>query len=260
MTQTAPRFNLLVIGDEILSGKRQDRHFQRVREILASRGLKLSQVTILGDDRTRLTEFLRASFATDGILFSCGGIGATPDDHTRQAAAAALGIPLALHPEAEALITARTLEVGLPVTPGRLQMGEFPQGAAIIPNPVNRIPGFSVQRHHFVPGFPEMAWPMIEWVLDNHYRDRFHSQNESERGMIVRGLPEATLTPLMLEIERDYPELKVFSLPILNLTQPDDYKIELGVKGPVDNLEAAFSRLREGTLALAGRIEDLPEA
>lgn len=246
---------LLIIGDEILSGKRQDKHFARVREILAERGLKLAQVTYQGDDRTRLTAFLRDSFAAEDILFSCGGIGATPDDHTRQAAAAALGVPLMLHPEAEALITGRSLEVGLPVTPGRLQMGEFPEGAMIIPNPVNRIPGFSIRRHHFVPGFPEMAWPMLEWLLDNHYRDLFHSQDEAERSMIVRGLAEATLTPLMLEIERDYSGLKVFSLPILNLERPDDYKIELGVKGPAAAIDTAFAHLREGTLALAGRVE-----
>lgn len=252
---TSSAIGLLIIGDEILSGKRQDKHFARVREILAERGLKLAQVTYLGDDRTRLTGFLRDSFAGDEILFSCGGIGATPDDHTRQAAAAALGVPLLLHREAEELITERTLERGLPVTPGRLQMGEFPEGAAIIPNPVNRIPGFSIRRHHFVPGFPEMAWPMIEWVLDHHYRDLFLSQVEGERSLIVRGLAEATLTPLMLEIERDFPAIKVFSLPILNLQQPDDYKIELGVKGAEEAVEAAFARLRDGVAALDGRIE-----
>lgn len=250
-----PSIGLLIIGDEILSGKRQDKHFARVRDILGQRGLKLARVTYLGDDRARLTAFLRDSFAGGEILFSCGGIGATPDDHTRQAAAAALGVPLLLHPEAEALITARSRAVGQPLTPGRLQMGEFPQGAAIIPNPVNQIPGFSIRRHHFVPGFPEMAWPMIEWVLDQAYRDLFHSQVEGERAFIVRGLAEATLTPLMLEIERDYPGVRVFSLPILNLEQPDDYKIELGVKGPVDAVEAAFVHLHAGTTALAGRIE-----
>ncbi len=249
------QFGLLIIGDEILSGKRQDKHFQGVRDIFAERGLKLAQVTYLGDDRTRLTGFLRDSFAEGGILFSCGGIGATPDDHTRQAAAAALGVPLQLHPKAEALITARTLEANLPITPGRLQMGEFPVGASLIPNPVNRIPGFSIRRHHFVPGFPEMAWPMIEWVLDADYRELFHGQPETERGFIVRGLAEGTLTPLMLEIERDFPEHKIFSLPILNVAQPGNYRIELGVKGPEAGLDTAFARLRAGVASLPGIIE-----
>jgi molybdopterin-biosynthesis enzyme MoeA-like protein len=98
---------------------------------------------------------------------------------------------------------------------------------------------------------------MIEWVLDSHYQDSFHCHAQSERSMIVRGLAEATLTPLMLEIERVYPKFKVFSLPILNLKHPDDYEIELGVKGPMTDLDNAFTRLREGAIALGGRVEPL---
>lgn len=260
MTHSNSIFGLLIIGDEILSGKRLDRHFQKVREIFAARELALSQVTYLGDDRARLAAFLRASFAGEDILFSCGGIGATPDDHTRQAAAAALGVPLIRHPEAEALIASRMIEVGQPVTPERLQMGEFPAGATLIPNPVNRIPGFSIREHHFVPGFPEMAWPMIEWLLDNQYRDRFHRYHQVERSMIVRGLAEATLTPLMLGIERDYPGVKVFSLPHLNVQHPDDYTIELGVKGPATAIDIAFVHLRTGALTLGGNIEQVASA
>jgi molybdopterin-biosynthesis enzyme MoeA-like protein len=100
-----------------------------------------------------------------------------------------------------------------------------------------------------------MAWPMIEWVLDTQYRGLFHSHRQVELGMIVRGLAEATLTPLMLEIERDHPALKVFSLPKLNVEHPDDYTIELGVKGDAASVNAGFDRLRAGTLALGGRIE-----
>lgn len=255
MTLAPPAFGLLIIGDEILSGKRQDRHFQQVREILARRGLALSQVTLLGDDRARLTGFLRDSFAAGDVLFSCGGIGSTPDDHTRQAAAAALSVPLVLHPEAAELIAGRSRQAGQPVTPERLQMGEFPEGASIIPNPVNQIPGFSIRQHHFVPGFPDMAWPMIEWLLDNRYAAHCHGHRQAERGMIVRGLGEATLTPLMMAVEHDHPGLKVFSLPILNREQPDDYRIELGVKGDPDHIDAGFEQLRAGTAALGGRIE-----
>src|SRR5690606_16010620 len=107
------------------------------------------------------------------VVFSTGGIGATPDDHTRQAAAAAAGVELALHPEAEAAIAIRIAEGSVQgLSPAdraqRMRMGEFPAGAGIIPNPYNRIPGFHWREHWFVPGFPVMAWPMIEWVLDTH--------------------------------------------------------------------------------------------
>jgi molybdopterin-biosynthesis enzyme MoeA-like protein len=245
---------LIIIGDEILSGKRQDKHFQRVREILAQRGLQLAWTFYLGDDRARLTECLAHSFASGDVVFSCGGIGATPDDHTRQAAAAALGRPLAAHPEAQRLIAERTAEVGLQLSPGRLAMGEFPEGATLIPNPVNRIPGFAIRGHWFVPGFPEMAWPMIEWVLDTHYSHLFHAEVVSERGMIVRGLAEGSLTPLLEQIERDYPGVRTFSLPHLNIQAPGQYEIDLGVKGKSGLLDTPFDALRAGVLALGGTI------
>src|SRR5947207_13691593 len=104
--------------------------------------------------------------ASGDIVFSFGGIGATPADHTRQCAAEAAGVDLALHPDAEAAIRSRTDMV---ITPQRLKMGELPVGSRIIPNSYNKIPGFSMGDHHFVPGFPVMAWPMVEWVLDQRY-------------------------------------------------------------------------------------------
>src|SRR5690606_11716935 len=116
----------------------------------------------------------------------CGRIGAQPYDHTRQCAARALGVELALHPEAARLIEERMRDVaaeqGLPFEPERpdnvhrYNMGVFPVGASIIPNPYNKIPGFSCRgpggaEVHFVPGFPVMAWPMLEWVLDHRYAE-----------------------------------------------------------------------------------------
>lgn len=251
-------FGLIIIGDEILSGKRQDRHFAGVRDILNARGLALSWVNYLGDDRPRLSERLRQTFASDDVVFCCGGIGSTPDDHTRQAAAAALGLPLALHPEAERLIRERSLENDLPVTEERLNMGRFPVGAAIIPNPCNRIPGFSIRQHWFVPGFPDMAWPMLEWVLDSHYRRLFQAERGAERSLIVHGLAESSLTPLMERIEADHPGVRVFSLPRLNRAHPEVYEIELGVKGPGKRLDSPFGQLRQGVAALGGDIEAGP--
>src|SRR6266481_4364149 len=134
-------------------GKRADKHFAKLIEILAARGMKLSWCGYLGDIPELITATLRRTFASQDIVFSFGGIGATPDDHTRQCAADALGVGLELHPDAEAAIRGRFAGE---TTPQRLKMGEFPVGAAIIPNPFNRIPGFTVGEHWFVPGFPQM--------------------------------------------------------------------------------------------------------
>ena len=120
-------FSLIIVGDEILSGKRQDKHLSKVIELLSARGLILASAEYVGDDRDRIEATLRRAFersrATGEVTFSTGGIGATPDDHTRQCAAAALGVPLALHPEAEVFIRERMQDVareaGLPYEPDR---------------------------------------------------------------------------------------------------------------------------------------------
>lgn len=253
-------FSLIIIGDEILSGKRQDRHFARLREILATRGLRLAQVTYVGDERARIVDTLRRSFASGDVVFCCGGIGSTPDDHTRQAAAAALGVPLEIHAEADVLIAQRMRELNLELTPERRRMGEFPRGAAIIPNPFNGIPGFSLHEHYFVPGFPEMAWPMIEAVLDTHYRRYFHTQAVSERGFTIRGVGEGNITPLLEEIERAYPGVRTYSLPRVRADKRDYGDIEVGVKGDAARLDAAFEQLRAGVIALGVTlVGDQPE-
>lgn len=210
-------FGLLVTGDEILSGRRQDKHLPKVIELLATRGLALAWGEYVGDDPARITATLRRVLATGDVVFSTGGIGATPDDHTRQCAAAALGLPLAPHPEAQALIEQRARDMaadkGQPYDPARpdnvqrLQMGLLPASAVLIPNPYNRIPGFSCRGPgggavHFTPGFPVMAWPMIEWVLDTQYARWFRRPDAwRERSVIVMGAAESMLTPVMEQVE-----------------------------------------------------------
>jgi molybdopterin-biosynthesis enzyme MoeA-like protein len=268
-----PTIGLVIVGDEILSGKRADKHFAKVVELLAERGMALSWARYVGDDPARITADLRDAFAQaaeGAVVFSCGGIGATPDDHTRQCAAAALGRPLDLHPQAKDLITERMRDVaaeqGVPFEPDRadnvhrLQMGVFFQGAEIVPNPYNKIPGFAL-RHplaadgaggggvYFVPGFPVMAWPMVAWVLDTHCRHLHRLAPREERSVIVFGSMEATLTPLMERIEADHPAIKVFSLPSVDHPQLGRH-IELGVKGPVAAVPAAYADLRAGLDAL----------
>ena len=246
---------LIIIGDEILSGKRQDKHLPKVISLLAERGLALAWARYVGDHRDHITAALKDAFASGDIVFSCGGIGATPDDHTRQCAAAALGRPLELQPEAAALIRERMQEVaveqGLAFAPDRpdnlhrLNMGMFPQGASIIANPFNKIPGFSVGDVHFVPGFPVMAHPMIAALLDQHYHALHGSQVQAERSVIVMGGMEATLTPLMEAIEARFEGIKVFSLPSVDHPQWGRH-IELGVKGLPDATLPAFQALRIG--------------
>ncbi len=235
------KFGAIIIGDEILSGKRQDKHLAKAIATLAERGIELSWAQYLGDDPQLIAATLRRTFAGSDVVFSFGGIGATPDDHTRQSAAAAADVALRLHPDAEAEIRGRFRDDAKGDTPQRLMMGEFPEGAVIIPNPYNRIPGFSFRSHHFLPGFPEMAWPMLAWVLDTHYA---HAGTERavEAAIIVREAGESQLIDLMNECLRAYPQLKVFSLPRVS---PERF-IELGVRGNGAQVAAAIAFLQSG--------------
>lgn len=259
-----PQFGMIIVGDEILSGRRQDKHFPKMIELLSARGLSLSWLRVLPDERSTLTQALRETFAGEDLVFCCGGIGATPDDHTRQAAAAALELPLALHPEAEKEITQRCAEMAktgqgsadmsLAENQRRLQMGTYPAGADVIPNPYNRIPGFYIKRHAFVPGFPVMAWPMLEWVLDHRYGELHHPEVHDEQSFLAYDIPESRIIPTLEEIEARWPRVKAFSLPSMG----DDRRarhIELGVKGPSECLPEALTFLREQAVALGATID-----
>jgi molybdopterin-biosynthesis enzyme MoeA-like protein len=239
-------FGALIIGDELLVGKREDKHLGFLIGALKKRGLRLAWAHYLGDEPARLTAALQRTLASPDVVFSFGGIGATPDDHTRQCAAAALGVPLHLHPEAEREIRNRFPQQE--ATPQRLAMGEFPQGALIIPNPVNRIPGFTVRDHHFVPGFPQMAWPMVEWVLDTRYRDRFDTQKWGEAAILVYEAGESQLIAAMKTVEGAFPGVKVFSLPSMG-PKGERIHVELGVRGEPavvrDAMEALRSEVRK---------------
>ncbi|MFZ6748603.1 competence/damage-inducible protein A [Undibacterium sp. Ren11W] len=246
---------LIIIGDEILSGKRSDKHLPHVIELLTARGLQLDWAEYIGDDRARIVATLQRSFASGDIVFCTGGIGATPDDHTRQCAGLALELPLAIHPEAKKLIQQRILETApdsasavnldSPENLHKLNMGKFPQGAELIPNPYNKIPGFAIRQHYFVPGFPVMAWPMLEWVLDTHYPHLFHQTPYAEQAVLVFEAMESTLTPMMEALEAKYLQIKVFSLPSVGDANIRRH-IELGVKGEPTQVAAAFADMLAG--------------
>ena len=243
-------FGIYIIGDEILSGKRQDGHLKKAIEILSARGLQLSWAEYLGDDPARMVESFKRSFSSGDIVFSFGGIGATPDDYTRQAAADALDVPIVRHKLAVAEIEA---QFGEGAYPKRVLMADFPQGAGLIPNPVNRVAGFSAglenknqssqkHNHYFVPGFPAMSHPMMEWVLDTHYAHLFHQTQYLEQSIIIEDGIESQLIDLMNETLQKYPEIKIFSLPKLKPNR----QVELGAKGEPEQVKLAMASLKIG--------------
>lgn len=240
-----PSFGIYIIGDEILSGKREDTHLSAAIALLKARGLSLNWAQYLTDDPAVLTAHFKCSFATNDIVFSFGGIGATPDDYTRQAAANALNVNLQTHTGAVAEIVA---QFGESAYPKRVLMADFPAGAGLIPNPINRVAGFSaglnhaVHTHYFLPGFPAMAHPMMAWVLDTHYAHLFHQNPVIEQSIIVIDGIESQLIDLMNAVIRHHPNIKLFSLPKLRPNK----QVELGVKGPLAEVESAMLEIKAG--------------
>lgn len=236
-------FGIYIIGDEILSGKRQDAHLSKVIQLLSSRGLQLSWAHYLGDIPEQITQYLKQSMARDDIVFSFGGIGATPDDYTRQCAADAAGVPIERHAGAVENIVA---QYGEGAYPKRVLMADFPKGCDLIPNPINRVAGFSINEHYFVPGFPEMAHPMVEWVLETYYSHLFHTQDYLEESIVITEAGESDLIDLMQAMLQKYPALKLFSLPRTNQRRTT----EVGMKGASAQVKLAMEDLKAGVSAL----------
>ncbi len=236
-------FGAVIIGDEILSGKRVDQHFKKIVSLLAARGLRLSWAEYLGDERSRIAATLKRTLASGDVVFSFGGIGNTPDDHTRQAAAEALGVDLVLHADAERELRGR---FGDDLNDVRLLLGTFPRGVDIVPNPFNRIAGFSVRHHYFLPGFPQMAHPMAEWALDTFYAHLFNRKPTIDKAFLLTGPAayESALLDLMERIVADYPELRLFSLPSIGEDKQRRH-LELGVEGELALVDRVMEEIRQ---------------
>ena len=160
-----PRFFALIIGTEILNRRRVDKHFDFVTKALAQRGHKLSGSFIIEDDPALIVQTIQfIASQENAILFSFGGIGSTPDDHTRRCAAIALREgDMITHDEAKRIIVDTLGEKAYPYS---VRMAELPRGATLLDNPVNKMPAFALdERYYFVPGFPEMSDPMVEKIL-----------------------------------------------------------------------------------------------
>ncbi|CAN1492085.1 CinA Predicted nucleotide-utilizing enzyme related to molybdopterin-biosynthesis enzyme MoeA [Methylophilaceae bacterium] len=236
-------FGVLIIGDEILSGKRQDKHFEYVQKTLKKYKLSLSWAKYIQDDSKDIIQSIKESIKSNTVVFSFGGIGATPDDFTRQAAADAFNLQLTRNDEAVKRIED---QFGEGAHPKRVLMADIPEGALLIPNEINKIPGFKINNYHFLPGFPEMAWPMVEWILNTHYQQLLNQNDFAEASIWINDVSESKLIDLMNDIVKKYPEIKLFSLPKLKPIKT----IELGVKGPSKLVDEALLEIQAKILNL----------
>ncbi len=225
----------IIIGDEILSGKREDKHLKHVTQKLRKNGFTLNKADFIPDDLDTIVSVIHSKL--NQIVFCFGGIGATPDDCTREAAAMAHKLKIERHPEAAKCIEKK---FGNDAYPKRILMADLPYQANLIPNTINNIPGFSINDHHFMPGFPEMSWPMIDWLLETYYRDIQLKIDIKDSSVWIDNVSESQLIDLMNQIISDNKDIKLYSLPKMNPKKT----LELGIKGPSKNVDKAIKEIK----------------
>src|SRR3954466_5841720 len=191
---------VLVIGDEILSGRTQDTNTNHIARFLAALGIDLKEVRVVGDVEDEIVAALNALSARYDFVFTTGGIGPTHDDITADAVARAFGVGIGYHPEAYALLEAR-------YPPGefndmRKRMARIPHGAALVANPVSGAPGFHIGNVYVLAGVPMVMRAMLEALAP-----------ELPRGVRVESItveanvPEGTIAPGLAQLQKEHKEV-----------------------------------------------------
>jgi len=227
-------FGLIIIGNEILDGRVQDSHFVTLRDLLKTRHHDFRYAQTLPDIPEIIDAQLRWCMSQDEPFFCCGGIGTTPDDHTRHCAARVNGVGLELHPEGVRILEEK---FGARTTDTRMRLVEFPRGADLIPNPYNQVPGFRIGRGHYLPGFPEMATPMMEWVLDQWFQP---GAEKIACKIVLPGAREADLVEIMESFIAAHPGLSFSSLPKF---VAGGTEVHLGISGSKADVQAGTDAL-----------------
>jgi molybdenum cofactor synthesis domain-containing protein len=198
---------LLVIGDEILSGRTQDRNVAQIAKWLNLQGIRLAEVRIVPDVVARIADAVNALGAGHDYLFTTGGIGPTHDDITVDSIAAALGVPVVVHPKAKAALEAYYATRG-GVTEARLRMARVPQGAELIDNPMSGAPGIRVGNIFILAGVPHIATVMLEALSGTL---------EGGRPVLSRTIgsftPESEVADILREVEAAHAGTQIGSYP-----------------------------------------------
>jgi len=198
---------LLVIGDEILSGRTQDKNVAQIAKWLNLQGIRLAEVRIVPDVTEKIAAAVNALREAHDYLFTTGGIGPTHDDITVDSIAAALGVPVVVHPKARATLEAYYAPRG-GVTDARLRMARVPQGAELIDNPMSGAPGIRVGNIFILAGVPHIATVMLEALSGTI---------EGGRPVLSKTIgsytPESEVAEILREVEAAHPGTQIGSYP-----------------------------------------------
>jgi molybdenum cofactor synthesis domain-containing protein len=203
-----PTAAMLVVGDEILSGRTRDSNLHFLAQELARVGVDLREARVVADDRAAIARAVRDLAAAHDHLFTSGGIGPTHDDITADGVAEALGLPLAVRADALALLEAHYDRQGVEINAARLRMARVPEGAVLIANPISAAPGFSVGNVHVMAGVPRIFEAMLAELLP---RLAAGTPLLSQSYRIERG--EGEIAGSLAALARDFPDLAIGSYP-----------------------------------------------
>ncbi|MBV9527380.1 molybdopterin-binding protein [Sphingomonas sp.] len=199
---------LVVIGDEILSGRTQDKNVAQLASWLNDQGIRLAEVRVVPDDAAKIGEAVNALRAINDYLFTTGGIGPTHDDITIDAIAAAVGVPVVVHPGARRILEDYYAPRGIELTESRLRMARVPEGAELIDNRSSGAPGVKWENIYILAGVPHIAASMIEGLT-----------GKLEGGRPIVSLtvgaraPESDVAELLQRLEQANPSVAIGSYP-----------------------------------------------
>jgi molybdenum cofactor synthesis domain-containing protein len=201
---------LVVIGDEILSGRTQDKNVGQVATWLNDQGIRLAEVRIVPDDQQRIVEAVNALRPVHDYLFTTGGIGPTHDDITVDAIAAAFGVPVIVHPEARKILEDyyRNRPGGMQLTEARLRMARTPEGAELLRNPSSGAPGVKIGNVYILAGVPHIAASMLEALTGT-----LEGGRPVVSVTVGARAPESDVADLLRETEVAYPGVAIGSYP-----------------------------------------------
>jgi len=201
---------LVVIGDEILSGRTQDKNVAQLATWLNEQGIRLAEVRVVPDDMERIGKTVNELRAVHDYLFTTGGIGPTHDDITVDAIAAAFGVPVVVHPEARRMLEDyyRNRPDGIVLTEARLRMARVPEGAELLPNPSSGAPGVKMDNVYILAGVPHIAAAMIEALTG-----KLEGGRPVVSVTVGARAPESDVADLLRETEASHPGVAIGSYP-----------------------------------------------
>ncbi|RYH01965.1 competence/damage-inducible protein A [Salipiger sp. IMCC34102] len=235
---TNPTAAMLVIGDEILSGRTRDSNMNHLAKALTEAGIDLREARMIGDDHDTIVRAVRDLSGAHDHLFTSGGIGPTHDDITADAVAAACDTPIGVRDDARAILQAHYDRAGTTLNEARLRMTRIPESATLIDNPVSAAPGFTLRNIHVMAGVPSVFEAMVQSVVSTLAHG---APLRSESWPVFRG--EGDVAEPLSQVAQDFPDLSVGSYPF---QRDGRYGTNLVVRGRDGaRVEDAMARLRD---------------